>query len=153
MTPAAQKLVADFEAAAAAAREAEAALRKSMAEAIARAERERAFAFRRVRLVGLLASAAAGAESEQAALAAQAQAVCKELRLSAENPAHKEILEHLTPVGKAVWHCACTAEEHMESAPANDALRDFEAWFENARGQSFYTLFERHMPDMPLVDF
>lgn len=153
MTPAALKLVADFEAAAQAARETEARLRKTMAEEIARAERERAFAFRRTRLVRVLASGAAEAESEQAALDAQASAVCEELGLSPANPAHKEILERLAPVGKAVWQCACSVEEQAETAATSDALRDFEQWFEEARGQSFYTLFERYVPETPVVDF
>lgn len=153
MTSAAERLVTDFAEAAESAREAEARLRKTMAEEIARAERERTFAFRRTRLVRLLVSGAAGAEGEPAVLAAQSQAVCRELGLSPANPAHAEILERLVPVGKAVWQCACTPEGEMDSAPTHDALRDFEAWFETARGQSFYTLFEQHVPDTPLVDF
>lgn len=153
MTPAAQKLVADFETAAKAAQEAEARLRKSMAEEIARIERERAFAFRRTRLIRLLASSSPEAEDDDAVLAAQSRAVCDELDLSAGNPAHKEILERLEPVGKAVWQCACSTDEQVNSTATNAALRDFEAWFEQARGQSFYRLFEQHVPDTPLVDF
>lgn len=153
MTPAARKLVADSEAAAEAAREAEALLRRTMAEEIARAERRRAFAFRRARLVRLLVSGATEAGNEQTALAAQSQAVAEELGLSVANPAHKEILERLAPVGKAVWLCACASEEHMDAAAADAALRDFEEWFQRTRGQPFYVLFERHIPDTPLVDF
>jgi hypothetical protein len=153
MTPAALKLVADFEAAAKAAQEAEAALRRSMAEEIARIERERAFAFRRTHLVRLLASSAEGAEDEAAALAAQSEAACREFGWSAERPAHKEILERLAPVGKAVWQCACTLQDQVDATATNDALRKFEDWFEQARGQSFYRLFEHHIPDTPLVDF
>lgn len=153
MTSAAQKLIAGFEAAAKAVQEAEMALRKSMAEEIARLERERAYAFRRTRLIRLLASAATGAEDEPAALAAQSQALCEEFDWNAETAAHKEILEQLEPVGKAVWQCACTTDEQASAAATNAALRDFEAWFENARGRSFYVLFEHHIPDTPLVDF
>jgi hypothetical protein len=153
MTPAAQRLVADFEAEAKLAQEAEARLRKSMAEEIARIERERAFAFRRTRLIRLLASGSPDAEDDDAVLAAQSQAVCDELGLTAENPAHKEILERLEPVGKAVWQCACSADEQVNSDATNAALRDFEAWFEQTRGQSFYRLFEHHVPETPLVDF
>lgn len=153
MTPAAQKLVADFEAAAEAAQQAELRLRRSMAEEIARIERERTFAFRRTRLVRLLASSATGAEDEQAAVAAQSQAVCEEFGWSAETAAHKEILERLEPVGIAVWQYACAADAEVDSAATNDALRAFEAWFEAVRGQSFYRLFEHHVPDTPLVDF
>lgn len=153
MTPSVLRLVQEFEGAAEAAREAETLLRRSMAEEIARAERHRAFAFRRTRLVRLLASGAAGAESEQAALAAQAHAVAAELALSVANPAHKELLARLEPVGKAVWQCACAADERMDAAATNAALQDFETWFESARGQSFYMLFERHVPATPVVDF
>jgi len=147
------KLVAAFESAAQVAQDAEARLRKSMAEEIARIERERAFAFRRTRLIRLLASSATGSENEQSALAAQSQAVCGELGLSVDNPAHKEIIEHLEPLGKAVWQCACASEEQVDSGAANAALREFEQWFETARGQTFYALFEHYIPDTPLVDF
>lgn len=153
MTPGAQKLVADFESAAKAVHQAEAALRKSMAEEIARIECQRAFAFRRTRLVRLLVSSSMGAADEQTALAAQSQALCEELGWSTENPAHKEILQRLEPVGKAVWQCACATDEQVDSVATNDALRDFEDWFDKARGQSFYRLFEHHVPDTPLVDF
>lgn len=153
MTPAAQKLVADFEAAAKAAQAAETRLRKAMAEEIARIERERVFAFRRTRLIRLLASSATGAEDEPAALAAQSQAVCEEFGWSSEAPAHKEILERLEPVGKAVWRCACATDEQVDAAATNEALSAFEDWFETARGQSFYRLFEQHVPNTPLVDF
>lgn len=152
MTPGALKLVADFEAAAGAAQEAEARLRKTLAEEIARAERERAFAFRRTRLVRLLAASGAEAEDEAAALAAQADAVCREMSWSPETPAHQEILQRLVPVGQAVWQCACDADQANATA-TNEALKAFEAWFEEARGQSFYVLFERPMPDTPVVDF
>jgi hypothetical protein len=153
MTPATRKLVAGFETAAQTAQEAEAKLRRSMAEEIARIERERAFAFRRARLVRLLASGTTGAEDEPAALAAQAQAVYDELGFSSENAAHREIVEHLEPVGKAVWQCACASEEQSDPAPTGAALTEFEQWFLKARGQSFYMLFEQHIPDTPLVDF
>lgn len=153
MTPAALKLVAGFEAAAKATLEAEAELRKSMAAEIARLERERAFAFRRTRLVRLLASSATGAADEPAALAAQSRAVCEQFGWSAEHPAHKEILDHLQPVGRAIWTCACTTPDEADSAATDEALRAFEGWFQEARGQSFYRLFEHHIPDTPLVDF
>lgn len=153
MTPAALKLIADFEAAAKAAQAAEARLRKSVAEEIARLERERAFAFRRTRLIRLLASSAAGVEDEETALRAQAQALCDELGWSADNPAHKEILAQLEPVGKAVWQCACVSEQEMDPAATGETLRAFEAWFEEARGQPFYRLFEQPIPNTPLVDF
>ncbi|WP_072394598.1 hypothetical protein [Hyphomicrobium sp. CS1GBMeth3] len=153
MMPAAEKLVTDFEAAAEAARDAEALLRKSMAEEIARAERRRAFAFRRARLIRLLVAGATGAETEEAALAQQSRVICADLGFSVDNPAHVEILDRLEPVGKAVWQCVCTTDDQMDAATANDALHNFEAWFENARGQSFYVLFERPAPKTPLVDF
>jgi hypothetical protein len=153
MTPAAQKLVADFETAAQVAQDAEARLRKSMAEELARIERERAFAFRRTRLIRLLASSTTGAEDQDAALAAQAQAVAAELGLDPDNDAHREVIENLKPLGEAVWTCACAREEHSDPAPTSAALHDFEAWFLKARGQPFYVLFDRYIPETPLIDF
>jgi hypothetical protein len=153
MTPAARKLVAGFEAAAQAAQEAEAQLRKYVAQEIARIEAERQLSFRRARVIHLLASSSFGSEDEAAALSAQAVAVREELGLKTENAAHEEIVAHLRPVGQAVWACACSPEEHVDPAAARAALGEFESWFETSRGRPFYSLFDRYMPDTPVVDF
>ena len=153
MTPAALKLVADFEDAAKSAQHAEAQLRKSVAEELARIERERAFGFRRTRLIRLLASSSPAETDEETALATQARALCGELSWSEDNPAHKEILTQLEPVGRAVWQCACGPDEDASAKATRDALNTFENWFESARGQPFYTVFDHHIAETPVVDF
>ncbi len=151
MSPVAAALVAEFEAAAKTAQQAEEALRKKMSQEVAHLERQRAFAFRRTRLIRTLASSAAGADSEAAA-AAQRVAVRDELGWSGESEAYGKILDRLKPVGAAVWRC--TDEEGEGTAAAVTAeLKQFEAWFEEAHGKSFYALFDQYHPEVPVVDF
>jgi len=155
--PAATALLAEYEAAARTARAAEEELRKRMAAEVARLERQRAFAFRRTRLVRALAqhAGAAAAKPEEAWLA-QRQAVRSELGWSEPSDAHDVILARLEPVGGAIRRCVTAAEGDGAAALAaavQEELATFEAWFEGARGMSFYALFDQYFPEVPVVDF
>lgn len=152
MTPQAQALVAEFEAAAKAAQQAEAELRKTVTEQLARAERQRAFAFRRIRLIRVLTAAAASAETEDAALAAQTRGVCEDLGWSGASTAQDEILDRMRPLGRAVWQCVRGTGGQLSPAVAAE-LEAFEQWFQQARGQPLYSLFDRYVPEVPVVDF
>jgi hypothetical protein len=152
MSPVAAALVAEFEAAAKTAQQAEETLRKKMVQEVAHLERQRAFAFRRTQLIRVLASSAAAADSDAAAAAAQRAAVRDELGWSGESEAHGKILDRLVPVGSAVWRCTGENGDGAASAVGTE-LKQFEAWFEQAHGKSFYALFDQYYPEVPVVDF
>ncbi|MFM9850773.1 MAG: hypothetical protein ACKVP3_27060 [Hyphomicrobiaceae bacterium] len=152
MTPSAQALVAEFDAAAKAAQYAEAELRKTLTEELARAERQRAFAFRRTRLIRVLASAAGAAETEDAAIAAQARSLHEELGWNGASAAQAEILEQMQPLGRAVWQCGCGMDGGTSTTVAAE-LQAFEQWFHDARGKPLYSLFDQYVPEVPVVDF
>ena len=152
MTQAAKALIAEFENAAKAAQEAEVSLRRKAAEEVARIERQRAFAFRRARLVRTLLASAATAEAADAAIGMQERAICDELGWVGASAAHREILDRLRPVGRAVWQCGCGADGGTP-ADVTAQLEEFEAWFEATRGNSFYSLFDQYVAEVPVVDF
>jgi hypothetical protein len=152
MNEAVAALVSEFEASARNAQQAETLLRKKMAEEIAALERQRAFAFRRTNFVRLLASSAAGLEKEDEATAAQGRALSEELGWHGESEAHKAILEEMKPVGRSVWQCVCGTGPQV-TADVSAALGSFEAWFERTHGTPFYGLFDRYVPEVPVVDF
>lgn len=152
MTSNAAALVAQLEAEAKAAQETEMTVRKQMADEVARLERNRTFAFRRVRLVRALINAATAHESEQAALAAERQAVCNELEWAGDSEAQNAILDRLQPVARSIWQCAGT-DAPTDPQLVIRELESFEAWFEAAHDKSFYALFDRYVPQVPVVDF
>jgi hypothetical protein len=152
MTPEAHALIAEFEAAGKAAQTAEAELRKKLTEEMARLERQRAFAFRRTRLIRTLATAAHGADAEEAAFAAQARSLSEDLGWTSAGAAQKEILERMRPLGRAVWQCGCGADGASPASVAEELDR-FEQWFEGSRGKPLYSLFDRYVPEVPVVDF
>lgn len=148
----AQALVAEFEAAAKMAQHAEAELRKTLTEQLARAERQRAFAFRRTRLIRVLTTAAATAETEDAAMTAQACGLREDLGWSGASAAQDEILERMRPLARAVWQCVRGTDGYSSPAVAAE-LEAFEQWFQQARGQPLYSLFDQYVPEVPVVDF
>ncbi len=152
MNEATSALIAEFEGAARNAQQAETLLRKQMAEEITRLERQRAFAYRRTNFIRMLASSAAGVEKEDEAAAAQYRALSEELGWHGESEAHKAILEQMKPLGRSVWQCVCGTEPEVNSDVAAE-LSAFEAWFESKHGTPFYALFDRYVPEAPLVDF
>ena len=152
MNPNTAALLGQFEAAAETAQEAEIAVRKKMADEVARLERERTFAFRRVRLVRTLLNAAEVHDTETEALMAERRAVCNELDWNGETEMQSTILDRLQPVALGIWKCTCTDTE-QGSAEITQELRDFETWHETAYGKSFYALFDRYVPQVPVVDF
>jgi hypothetical protein len=156
MTPAATALLATYEAAAKSAQAAEEELRERMAAEVARLERQRAFAFRRARLIRALAQHAGTADAEpEEAWRAQRQAVRHELGWIEPSDAHDKILTLLEPVARAVRACVNGGEgrDGATAAAVQKELAAFEAWFEDAHGTPFYTLFDQYFPEVPVVDF
>lgn len=152
MNPNATALLDAFEAAAETAQKTEMTVRRKLADEVARLERERTFAFRRVRLLRTLLNAAETQDNEQDALAAERRALCRELDWNGETEAQAAILDRLQPVALSVWNCTC-AHDQQDPAAITQELQAFEAWHEAAHGKSFYALFDRYVPQVPVVDF
>lgn len=140
----------ELDAAAKAAQVAEAKFRADMAREIARLERERVVAFRRARFVRLLADAAVSAETTPAACVAQRRAVAGEFGWDAEGERHKVVLDRVEMLGRTLH----THNEMGEAGPSvSEALKEFEAWYQEHAGEPFYALFDQYVPETPLVDF
>jgi len=153
MTPQAQALLAEFDAAAKSAQHLETELRRTLSDELARLERERVSAFRRSRLIRILASAGDASAAQDAVIAAQARALASDLGWGdMPSAAQSEILEHMRPLGIAVWQCSC-GDNGVSPGNVQGELARFEQWFEAARGKPLYSLFDRYVPEVPVVDF
>ncbi|MGQ4274561.1 hypothetical protein [Terrihabitans sp. B22-R8] len=153
----AEDLIAGFESAAEQARGAEQAYRNEAARHIQALAAERVTAFRRLNLVRAVARAVTSQEDPQTAFAAARGAVRRELDWDSESPRKAEVLDALTPFFQALV-VVQPAEGEGEAAPPDlDAaiarLRAFEDWYRDDTGVDFYALFDRYMPETPLVDF
>jgi hypothetical protein len=153
MTPAAQALLAKFEAAAVSAKEAEAALHKRMAQEIARAERERGFAYRKVNLLRALIDGVASAKDDKAAIANGTVVLRAELGWENDSDTRSQTLGRFAPVLQAIFAGleSPEAETDPESGVAS-ALADFEAWYEETFKRPFWVLFDREIEELPLVE-
>lgn len=146
----------------AAARAAEAAEEQCRREAAGRIEqlaRERAYAYRRLNTAKSLAHTAARCENRQAACAAQWSVLCERLGWEdASEGGRAEVRQALQPVFTAI---DCQAVQRQESGKPTgeeiktsvEALKQFEAWYEQRFGHSFWSLFDRYSPETPVVDF
>jgi hypothetical protein len=149
MTPAAPFLEA-LQAAAEQAAAEEAGFRRESAARIQALERDRGHAFRRLNLMKAVAPVAARAESEELAVANALVVLRSKLGWDADDEARAAVLSQFAPVAKAIF--AQTRPEPMDAdVPA--ALAAFEAWYAEVHGTAFLELFDRPIPDTPLVDF
>ncbi|GBD48938.1 hypothetical protein [Methylopila sp. Yamaguchi] len=128
--------------------------RASVAEEIERREVARRRAFRRYGFLRALVEADAAAPDREASHVAQRAAAAAELEWEEIDEARKPVLDALTALADAI-HDARTGALPAEEAGAAtlQALEAFEAWYERARGLAFAELFDRYMPETPLVDF
>lgn len=114
----------------------------------------RAEAFRRRNLMAAITDGVAGAEDEENAVARGLAVLRTRLGWASDSEARGEIMERFAPVCAA---CFAAARElgDDEEKPADPAaeLAAFEIWFREARGGSFWVLFEVEIPETPLVDF
>jgi hypothetical protein len=150
MTPAAPFLDA-LQAAADRAAAEENKLRREAAERIKSAERERGFAFRRLNLMRAVAPVAGRAETEELAVAHGLAVLQAKLGWSEDSEARSTVLSQFAPVAKAIY--AAQPERAAPDADVAAALAAFEAWYLAAHGVPFLDLFDRPLPDMPVVDF
>jgi hypothetical protein len=150
-TPALQALLAAFETAAGAARETEAFLRQQLEAEILRLERQRAFAYRRLSFVRVLSESIQLAENTEAALAKGRAAVRTELGWHSDSETRTETLTRLAPLFQATFACLGSAADASPTEVVK-ALDAFEAWYETRFEQSFWSLFDQHIEEMPLVE-
>lgn len=61
-------------------------------------------------------------------------------------------MARFSPVALALFRTQGTHDSEITDL-AGQALADFERWYVQTRGSSFWTLFEQQMPDTPRVDF
>lgn len=157
------------------AREREAAeteFRRTMRDRVDALARERAFAHRRANVMRSLFQTVSQAETREIALAGAASALRRRLGWVDDSPAREEVLEHYQRVADAAFAATRPADTGPENQESGDApvvlvsageqesgpdprasLEAFERWYEEARGRSFWTLFEHYMPETQLVDF
>jgi hypothetical protein len=152
LSGAAEALAGDFSAAAEAARRAEDAYRREAAARIEALARERTHAFRRLGFVRLVAGSVAGAdpEAEEAPAAARAT-VRAALGWDEESERRTLVLDRLQPFLDGV--VATTLGTAGPELPPAEALGAFEAWYEAETGTNFWALFDRYVPETPVVDF
>lgn len=157
---------------------AETRFRQTVADELLRLETERRRAHRRFHFLEALIAADQRTDDREASRAAQRAAAAEELGWDHVDARRAETLEALTPLADAVHderlllaaeraQAEQAAEEGGEPAaepravpPAEAraealliALAAFEAQFETTRGTPFAELFDRYLPETPLVDF
>lgn len=132
------------------AEQAEAAYRADYAKRVEQLAQDRAFAFRRANLLRAVADVVAKAEDEATAVAYGLATLRSRLGWGDESPAREEIIARFAPVCAALHDDDAQAKEAADPA---EALAAFETWHLEARGVPFWMLFERWMPETPVVDF
>ena len=153
MTALRASFLAGLQAAADEAASAEAEFRRDAQRRLATLETERAFAFRRLNLMRAIADAVEGAESEEIAVAKALAMLRAKLGWQSDSEARDETVSRFAAVARAV-HAGAPAREAGTPGPdAQRPLADFEAWYAETRGTPFWVLFERDIPETPLVDF
>ncbi len=141
----------ELKAAATRAEAAEAQYRQDAVQKIAQLERERAFAYRRLNLLNAVAGAAARAEDEDAAVTDGLALLRERLDWSTIDDARSEVLSRFAQVVAAVAR-AVRRSEGPSSGSIVDVLAEFETWYLDRRGNSFWMLFEQELPELPLVE-
>ena len=151
MTVARPSFLDEFAAAADRAAAAETQYRHEAVQRIAQLEKERAFAFRRLNLMKAVTAAVAPAEDEDAAVAGGLALLRDRLDWSSVDEARTEVLSRFTSVVVAVRHGVASPQDAPSGSIAG-ALAEFEAWYRDRRGNSFWVLFEQQLPELPLVE-
>jgi hypothetical protein len=153
MNPTTAMFLEELKAAAKKSDSAEAVFRREFEGRIRQIEAERAFAYRRLNFMRALADAVAGAESEEIAVANALAVVRAKLDWSSDSEARTAVLSRLAPVAQAMFLRLAPVEKDEALPAIAAALADFEKWYGETHDQSFWVLFEHHMPETPRVDF
>ena len=158
----------------------ESALREGFAREIARLEVARRRAYRRFNFLSALVAADAEAEDREASRAVQLRAAADQLEWEDGDPRLPEMLAAFEALADAVYDernletveaAEAEAQPETETDPQTMpvayedtpavaretglllALAAFEAQYEALGGRPFVELFDRYMPETPLVDF
>jgi hypothetical protein len=146
--------LSELETAALAADAEETAFRREAAARIETLERARTFAFRRLNVLRAMAEAAGRAPDAEASIAAQLALIRDRLGWqAAEGETPRAVLDRLAALAACVDGDvrAGTAELAPDSPCAE--LARFESWYAERFGSAFWALFDRYVPETPVVDF
>jgi hypothetical protein len=128
--------------------------RRHIVERTKALERQRSFAFRRLNLMHAVTDVIAQAESEEIAVAGAAVVLRSRLGWASDSDARTEVVSRFAPVARAMFVSFQPPEDVEEDRPdVVEKLAEFEAWYEQTHPNSFWFLFENHMPETPVVDF
>lgn len=159
-------LIARLQAECTAAEAAERAVRARVEDQLREAERVRAFAWRRLGALADMARIAALEPDRALSVDRQLLALFREIGwvesgLDELGEGARPLLDWLRPIAEAL-HAAChPAPADGDTGPVDPpavsdpiaAFRAFEAWYEAERGQPFLQVFERYVPQTPVVEF
>jgi len=134
---------------------AESAFHRELTQRIRALEQERAFAFRRLNLMQSIAGAVAVTEDQAVAVANSLALLRTELGWDEDGDSRSTVLSRFVPVAEAVFvDLTPPNEAHAPSPDAAviNALAEFERWYAATYPTSFWALFDRYIPEMPLVE-
>ena len=136
---------------------AEEQFRRGIAERLKELERRRAFAYRRLTLVRSVATGLGGAVSEEEAAENGTAAFMREIGWNGATEAQREVAQRFRPVAAAIWRASQPPSDAGEAAGEEDvavdeALAEFERWFEIARNAPFMSVMDREPLVLPLVE-
>ena len=136
---------------------AESAFHRELTQRIKVLEQERAFAFRRLNLMQSIAGAVATTEDQAIAVANSQALLRSELGWDEISNSRSAILSRFAPVAGAVFANLTPPSSDEGHAPSPDAevinaLADFERWYAASHPTPFWALFDRYVPEMPLVE-
>jgi hypothetical protein len=136
---------------------AEGTFHREVTERIKKLEQERAFAFRRLNLMQSIAGAVATTEDQAVAVANSLALLRSELGWDEISDSRSAILSRFAPVAGAVFANLTPPNGDAGHAPSPDAevinaLADFERWYAASYPTPFWALFDRYVPEMPLVE-
>jgi hypothetical protein len=100
--------------------------------------------------VRMLAGAVKSDENEEATDATLRAATKRDLGWTLESDFHRDVLDHLQPVGAAI--AQCMRDKEADAAAIQSTLETFETWYEAAYHESFYVQFDQEPPHVNLVE-
>ena len=133
----------------------ESAFHRELTQRIKALEQERAFAFRRLNLMQSIAQAVATTEEPAVAVANSLALLRTELGWDEDSESRSAVLSRFAPVAEAVFvNLIPPNEGHAPSPDAAviNALAEFERWYAATYPTPFWALFDRYVPEMPLVE-
>jgi hypothetical protein len=146
--------LSELETAASTADAEEMAFRREAAARIETLERARTFAFRRLNVLRAMAEAAGRAPDPETSIAAQLALIRDRLGWEAvERETARAVLDRLAALAACVdVDVRAGTAEIAPDDPCAELAR-FESWYAERFGSPFWALFDRYVPETPVVDF